>query len=146
MHITLPTLEFELSGHGRQPPLPFVGLYFPTAHAVQATPSAPVYPDLHTHHALPAAEVEFAGQGRHVLTFTAACTLEYVLAGHFVHSFDPDTFEYDPAVQLIQKSHVSVKSIPCSIAFTMAVVVLVLRNSSATKRPAMSPLNGLAYA
>jgi hypothetical protein len=42
VHITLATLEFEFSGQGRHAPLPFVGLYFPAAHAVHATPSAPV--------------------------------------------------------------------------------------------------------
>lgn len=104
MHITLPTLEFELSGHTVQATLPVVALYFPTAHAVHATPSAPVYPGLHEHAVtdpLPAGEVEFVGHATHVLASTAAGSLEYVSAAHLVHVVEPATLEYDPAVQFV---------------------------------------------
>ena len=104
VHITLPTLELELSGQGRQSPLPVVALYFPTAHAVHATPSAPVYPTLHEHAVtdpLPATDVEFAGHATHVLALTAAGTAEYMSAAHLVHVVDPGTSEYDPAVQFV---------------------------------------------
>jgi len=104
VQITLATLEFELSGQGRQPPLPVVALYVPAAHAVQATPSAPVYPGLQEHAVtdpLPAAEVELNGHATHVLALDAAGTAEYMSAAHLVHVVDPDTSEYDPAEQLV---------------------------------------------
>ena len=104
VHITLPALEFELSGHTVQATLPVVALYVPTAHAVHATPSAPVYRGLQEHAVtdpLPAAEVEFVGHATHVPALLAAGTLEYVSAAHFVHVVEPATLEYDPAVQLV---------------------------------------------
>jgi hypothetical protein len=67
--------------------------------------------------------------------------LEYVFAGQFVQLLIPGTSEYLPAVHSMHTSHVSVKSKPCIIAFEMADVVLVLMNSSTTKRPAISPTN-----
>jgi hypothetical protein len=100
--ITLPTLEFEFSGHAMQAPLPFVALYVPAAHAVQATPSAPVYPGLHTHHALPATDVAFDGQTLQTLALPAAETFEYAPAGQFVHDALPLTFLYFPTTQELQ--------------------------------------------
>jgi hypothetical protein len=79
-------------------------LYFPAAHAVQATPSAPVYRALQEHAVtdpLPAAEVEFAGHATHVLALAAAGTAEYMSVAHFAHVVEPATLEYDPAVQLV---------------------------------------------
>jgi len=54
-----------------------------------------------------------------------------------------------PAADVVPAGHdtqpvaahaVPVRSTPCTIAFAIAVVASVLRNSSTTKRPAMSPL------
>ena len=130
MHITLPTLEFELSGHTVQATLPVVALYFPTAHAVHATPSAPVYPGLHEHAVtdpLPAVEVEFSGHATHVLASTAAGSLEYVSAAHLVHVVEPATLEYDPAVQLMHALAAAFEYAPAEqLVHTVEVVALTI--------------------
>ena len=80
----------------------------------------------------------------------APVTPEYVPAGQFAHTADafaPVTPEYFPAGharQSVAAHVVLVRSTPCTIAFAIAVVASVLRNSSTTKRPAMSPLKKFA--
>jgi len=128
--------ELELAGHARHAvalvafviveyvpaaqsvhaALPIAVLYFPGTHATQGPPSGPLNPGLQP-----------------------TDTQELILA--------PPAADVEPAGHDTQPvaAHVApVRSTPCTIAFTMAVVASVLRNSSTAKRPAMSPLKKFA--
>jgi hypothetical protein len=137
LHVQLPAAELalgelELAGHARHAvafvapvvveyvpaaqsvhaALPIAVLYFPGTQAVHGPPSGPVNPALQPTdtHAV-------------ILELPAA---EVVPAGH--------------ETQPVAAHGVPVRSTPFTIAFAIAVVASVLRNSSTTKSPAMSPL------
>jgi hypothetical protein len=88
---------------------------------------------------------EYVPAGQDVQTLAPA-TDEYVPTGQLVHTVDafaPLTPEYFPTghvTQFVAAHGTLVRSTPFTMAFAIAVVASVLRNSSTTKRPAMSPL------
>jgi hypothetical protein len=90
--------------------LPITVLYFPGTQAVHGPPSGPVNPALQP-------------TDTHALMFEPP-TADVVPTGH--------------ATQPVAAHSVPVRSTPFTIAFAIAVVASVLRNSSTKKRPAMS--------
>jgi hypothetical protein len=96
--------------------LPVTFLCFPATQATHGPPSGPVKPTLQ-----PA--------DTHAVTLELPAA-ELVPAGH--------------ATQPVAAHSVPVRSTPFTIALAIAVVASVLRNSSTTKRPAMSPLKKFA--
>ena len=101
--------------------------------------------------ALPAGELEFDGQAIQVEIAEAATAVEYFPVPQSVHSVTPAAVEYVPATQSVHAANpvgteapeVLVKFTPRTMASAMPEVVFVLRYSSTTKTPAMSPLNSL---
>jgi hypothetical protein len=91
-------LPCEHSVHAAEP---FVSLKPPASHAVQATPSGPVYPLLHvqfTSTLLPAPEYVCAGQLLNVASEIAPVSVEYLPAEHREHGVDPFELLYVPAI------------------------------------------------
>jgi hypothetical protein len=91
--------------------LPVTFLYLPATHAAQGPPSGPVNPALQP-------------TDTHAVIFELPAA-ELVPTGH--------------ATQPVAAHGAPVRSTPWAIAFAIAVVASVLRNSSTAKRPAMSP-------
>ena len=97
--------------------------------------------------ALPTGEFEFDGQAVHVELAEAPAAVEYVPAPQSVHVM-ADTVLYLPATHVVHaefaeavpSSLVAVKSTPRTMALAIALVAFVLRYSSTTNTPAMSPL------
>jgi hypothetical protein len=117
---------------------------------VHVPPSVPDDPALQVQFlktALPTGEFEFDGQAVHVELAEAPAAVEYVPAPQSVHVM-ADTVLYLPASQVVHaefteafpSSLVTVKSTPRTMASAMAEVASVLRYSSTTKTPAISPL------
>ena len=114
--------------------------------------------------ALPTGELEFDGQALHVELSEDPTAVEYVPAAQSLQTAEPVDALYLPAthavhvppsgpenpalqVQLVKEvlptgalEVPAVKSTPRTMRSAMAEVVLVLRYSSTTKTPAMSPL------
>jgi hypothetical protein len=93
----------------------------------QAPPVGPENPALQVQFvnaALLAGELEFDGQAMHVEVAEAPTAVEYVPSPQLVH----------------RAAETSVKSTPRTMRSAMAEVASVLRYSSTTKTPAMSPL------
>jgi hypothetical protein len=114
--------------------------------------------------ALPADELEFNGQALHVELAEAPTAVEYVPVPQSVHTADPVNALYFPAthavhvppsgpknpalqVQFVKEvlpagalEVSAVKSTPRTMRSAIAEVASVLRYSSTTKTPAMSPL------
>ena len=114
---------------------------------------------------LPAGELEFDGQALHVELAEAPTVVEYVPVPQSVHTADPVDVLYLPATHAVhvppsgpenpalQDMHAvkevlptgalevsTVKSTPHTMRSAMTEVASVLRYSSTTKTPAMSPL------
>ena len=68
--------------------LPVVALYVSAAQAVQL-PAGPVYPALHWHAELPAAELEFDGHAVQVLSLVCPVDAENLPAAQAVHAAEP---------------------------------------------------------
>jgi hypothetical protein len=135
--------------------LPTTRLYLPAGHATQLAIS-PVYPVSQKHRVLPGAATELLGHATHVLLSLAPTAVEYVLAGQNVHAALPFVDLNVPGGQVVHwplEAPVSgpvypvlhwhrfsrlVKSTPLSMPSVIAVVVAVSRNSSTTKKPAIS--------
>jgi hypothetical protein len=141
----LPTGELEFDGQFDGQVMHVVAdvtlLYLPVPHAVHVelaeAPTAAEYvpaPQL-VHRVAPVAPV-------------APVAVEYVPAPQSVHVMAADTVLYLPAAHVVHaefaeavpSSLVAVKSTPRTMASAMAEVVSVLRYSSTTKTPAISPL------
>jgi len=92
VHVAAPdaSLNFPAS-HCKQGPLPIADLYLPATHAVHVPPSGPDEPALQMQlvkAALPAGELESAGQAMHVEIDVALTTSEYV---HALQSMQSDS-------------------------------------------------------
>ena len=122
-------------------------LYLPAPHAVHAPPSGPDQPALQVHCVkleLPADELEFVGQS---LQLADPVDALYFPATHAVHVSPSGPAE--PALQEHAVKEVlpadtlevsAVKSTPRTMRSAMTEVASVLRYSSTTKTPAISPL------
>ena len=147
---------------------PLTSTHTPHDHpAVHGPPAGPEDPALQVQlveAALPAGELEFDGQALHVEFAEAPTAVEYVPAPQSVHRPDPANALYFPAphaeqlppagpenpalqVQFVKEvlptgalEVSAVKSTPRTMRSAIAKVASVLRYSSTTKTPAMSPL------
>ena len=138
----LPTGELEFDGQFDGQVMHVVAavtlLYLPVPHAVHVelaeAPTAEEY--------VPAPQLV------HRVAPVAPVAVEYVPAPQSVHLMAADTVLYLPATHVVHaefteavpSSLVAVKSTPRTMASAMAEVVSVLRYSSTTKTPAISPL------
>ncbi len=94
----LPADELEFVGQSLQLADPVDALYFPATHAVHVSPSGPVHPVLQVQEALPAGELDPAGQVMHVELAEAPTAVEYVPAPQSVHSAAPFKVLYLPGM------------------------------------------------
>ena len=78
---------------------PLTSLYVPDSHELQLPPSGPVNPTLHVQflrNPLRNLEKVFSGQSMQVLGEVFAIPVEYLPAGHMLHSCDPFELLYEP--------------------------------------------------
>ena len=86
-------------GHREHDADPLTSLYVPDPHELQLPPSGPVNPTLHVQflrNPLRNLEKVFSGQSMQVLGEVFAIPVEYLPAGHMLHSCDPFELLYEP--------------------------------------------------
>jgi hypothetical protein len=142
----LPAGELEFDGQAEHATDPVNALYFPATHAEQVPPAGPVDPALQVQLVkaeLPTGELEFDGQSVHAADPVNAL---YFPATHAEQV--PPAGPENPALQVQSVKEVlpagalevpAVKSTPHTMRSAIAEVASVLRYSSTTKTPAMSP-------